>query len=137
MLTTAVSAHMPHVVSPMGLEMTGISCQIANTPNDVKSLAQAINGSAVGQIVPRTGGQFTNLTFYISPAQEAMAISRLPKGGGREHANHHQQQHSKPETAMLGGFCASVGLRGTADGRQHSLPLISRVNLVKDADGYK
>uniref|UniRef100_A0A5K3ERP2 Mediator of RNA polymerase II transcription subunit 1 n=2 Tax=Mesocestoides corti TaxID=53468 RepID=A0A5K3ERP2_MESCO len=129
MLATAVSSRIPHAASPMSLELTGISCKIANTPNDVNSLAQSINGSAVGQMVQRTGGAFSVLTYFVSAAQKAIAASRI-----RRVIN--EKEHTQPEKGMLGGFCASVGLRATANRIQHSLPVVSLVNLIKDGDGY-
>uniref|UniRef100_A0A0R3TFA7 Mediator of RNA polymerase II transcription subunit 1 n=1 Tax=Rodentolepis nana TaxID=102285 RepID=A0A0R3TFA7_RODNA len=130
-LTTAVSNHLPHPATPMSLELTGgSSMKVANTASDVECLAQCVNGSAVGQVVPRTGGCFSCLTYYISPGQKADVIGQIhsrPPTGLKEGS----------ESGMLDGYCASVGLRATANGVQYSLPLVSLVNLTKDADGYK
>ena len=133
MLTTAVSSRVPHVATPMSLEPTGTSLKVVCTPSDVNYLVQSINGSAVGQVVPRTGGAFAILTYFVSPAQKAIALSRVSK----QPTYLLSKSPDLAETGMLGGFCATVGLRATADGSQHSLPLVSLVNLIKDADGYK
>ncbi|VUZ54996.1 unnamed protein product [Hymenolepis diminuta] len=129
-LTTAVSNHLPHPATPMSLELTGgSSMKVANTSRDVECLAQSINGSAVGQVVPRTGGCFSCLTYYISPARRLQVLEEIhsrPPTGLKEGS----------ESGMLDGYCASVGLRATANRAQHSLPLVSLVNLTKDADGY-
>lgn len=115
----------------MSLELTGgSSVKVANTASDVECLAQSINGSAVGQVVPRTGGSFACLTYFISPSRKLAVLEEIrsqPPTGLKEGS----------ERGMLDGYCASVGLRATANGTQHSLPLVSLVNLIKDADGYK
>ena len=134
MLTTAVSSRLPHAASPMSLELTGTSLKSPCTPTDVNCLAQSINGSAVGQVVPRTGGAFAILTYFVSPAQRAIAISQMSNQSTTFLSSRSKDQ---TETGMLGGFCATVGLRATPNGSQHSLPLVSLVNLIKDADGYK
>lgn len=135
-LTATVSQHMPRIVSPMTLEMNAPSSQNPSTPDDVNSLVQAINGSAVGQIVPRSGCQFTRLTYFVSAAQKVVATSRLTKTD-----TNRPPQTALPSThepkGMLGGFCASVGLRGTSDLPPQKIPLVSLVTLVKDADFYK
>ncbi|KAH9281068.1 Mediator of RNA polymerase II transcription subunit 1 [Echinococcus granulosus] len=126
MLTTAVSNRIPNAAAPLNLELPSLPCKLTNSPSDVNCLAQSINGSAVGQVVQRTGGAFTVLTYFVSAAQKAIAVS---------HTSKHSAQVD-PEAGMLGGFCASVGLRATANASQHSLPLVSLVNIIKDADGY-
>lgn len=127
MLSTAVSNRVSNGVTPLSLEPPSLPWKAANSPSDVNCLAQSINGSAVGQVVQRTGGAFTVLTYFVSAAQKAIAMS---------HASGHSNQ-AEPEAGMLGGFCTSVGLRATANASQHSLPLVSLVNIIKDADGYK
>ncbi|VDK35354.1 unnamed protein product, partial [Taenia asiatica] len=126
MLTTAVSNRISNAATPLSLEPPNPPWKTANPPSDVNCLAQSINGSAVGQVVQRTGGAFTVLTYFVSAAQKAIAMS---------HASKHSNR-AEPEAGMLGGFCASVGLRATANANQHSLPLVSLVNVIKDADGY-
>ncbi|KAL5108274.1 Mediator of RNA polymerase II transcription subunit 1 [Taenia crassiceps] len=126
MLTTAVSNRISNAVTPLSLEPPSLSWKIANSPGDVNCLAQSINASAVGQVVQRTGGAFTVLTYFVSAVQKAIAMS---------HASKHSNR-TEPEAGMLGGFCASVGLRATANANQHSLPLVSLVNIIKNADGY-
>ncbi|VDM32757.1 unnamed protein product [Hydatigera taeniaeformis] len=126
MLSTAVGNRKSNAVTPQSLEIPGLSWKNPTSPSEVSCLAQSINGSAVGQVIQRTGGVFTVLTYFVSAVQRAIAMSHAPKPPAR----------SDPEAGMLGGFCASVGLRATANANQHSLPLVSLVNIIKDADGY-
>uniref|UniRef100_A0A0X3NJA2 Mediator of RNA polymerase II transcription subunit 1 n=2 Tax=Schistocephalus solidus TaxID=70667 RepID=A0A0X3NJA2_SCHSO len=93
--------------------------------SEVATLVQSINFSAIGQIEPRSGGRFAALTYFVSPAQEAIARSRILK-----------QAPSHPNLrGLLKGFFAFVGLRATADKIQHNLPFIPLVNLQKDESG--
>ncbi|KAL7059152.1 hypothetical protein AAHC03_013538 [Spirometra sp. Aus1] len=95
------------------------------TASEVATLVQSINFSAIGQIEPRAGGRFAALTYFVSPAQEAIAKSSIVK------------RTSSPTSlrGLLKGFFAFVGLRATTDKIQHNLPFIPLVNLQKDESG--
>ncbi|VDN10758.1 unnamed protein product [Dibothriocephalus latus] len=93
--------------------------------SEVATLVQSINFSAIGQLEPRAGGRFAALTYYVSPAQEAIARSRILK----------QAPPAPNLRGLLKGFFAFVGLRATADRIQHNLPFIPLVNLQKDESG--
>lgn len=128
----------PNPELPQALQLDSASTHPSSylspqTPSEVISLARSINGSAIGQLIPRSGGRFTAITYFVSKVQETLNIARLTRSRLHKKAGTGEQSRFQ----LLGGFSAFVSLRATLDGSQHSIPFMPLVNLVKDENGIK